>query len=95
LELLLDGINDIISKNDEAKKDSNSSPDREAFNSELASLKDALETLDAGAMNQSIDILRRLAQGKSIKDDVKSISEKILVAEFDEAISLIESLLQN
>jgi len=95
LESTLSHIDDAVKrKTAAAPKDVTGSLDWEEFHSELLKLKSALESFDARTMKQAIDRLQVLAQPEGISAEVSSIAENILLAEFDEAIALIEVLLE-
>ena len=94
LELLLGRISDALSECMEGREKSKEPIDVEAFKSELINLKTALENIDAIATNQTIDNLQKIAHQKDISTAIRNISNKVLMADYDEAIALVESLLQ-
>ena len=94
LESMLNSIHDAIQKKQENRKDVAESLNTEAFHSVLVQLKTALEAFDARAISQTVDDLRSLAQTEDIGATINSISESILLVEYDEAIALTEALLQ-
>jgi len=94
LELLLRNINNQLVVNEKNIGTGNNDFDMVQFKSELTKLKDALNSLDAGVVNNTIDKLRLLTQADDVGILVQSISEKILVCEYDEAVALIETLLK-
>jgi HPt (histidine-containing phosphotransfer) domain-containing protein len=59
----------------------------------LNALKDALGEMDAGVINKTVGSLERLSPSDSVLSVLKSISNNILLAEYDEALELIDSLL--
>ena len=63
----------------------------EQFNDEIARLKTALEDMDAGAINQAVDNLAKLACADELKNVIRKVSMHILMAEYDEAVALLES----
>jgi hypothetical protein len=67
--------------------------DIEELKSELAILKEALETFDAGTINKSIDNLGNIVRSGSVKTRILDISEKILIGEYEEAQDIVENLL--
>jgi HPt (histidine-containing phosphotransfer) domain-containing protein len=91
-ESMLHSINHVVKKYREAQKDTTESLNVEAINSDLVKLKTALETLDASTINTTIDNLKKLAGTGDIGDAIESLSENILMAEYDKAIEIIESL---
>ena len=94
LESLLDRINDVVSEYMEDNEKSKESMDTEAFKTKLVSLKTALENMDASVINQTVDNLQKVAYKKDTGAAIRDLSNKILMAEYDESIELIESLLQ-
>ena len=68
--------------------------DREFMRGELIKLKAALGELDAGITNEIIENLRKFTQGEDIDSVIQSISDNILIAEYDEAIAIIDRVLQ-
>ena len=88
LSSLLGNIQDVVSAHMEK---SGVSPDAEVLKTKLAELKQALETLDAHAMNTIVDALLNL---KPCGEAVQSISRNILMSDFDQALALTESLLE-
>ena len=68
--------------------------DRELLKAELLKLKKALDMLDAGEINQVIENMRKFTQGEEIDTAIQNISDNILVAEYDEAILIINKILQ-
>jgi len=61
---------------------------------ELTKLKAALENLDAGIINMSIQELLKQAQADDIGATINNISDRILFGDYDEAAAIIENLLQ-
>jgi CheY-like chemotaxis protein len=60
----------------------------------LSKLKVALGELDVGNIDRALDSLQDMALGGIVGAVLKEISEKVLVAEYDEAISLVDELLR-
>ena len=94
LELLLRNINNAISASRENTEEGRNIFDAVLFKSELVKLKDALNSLDAGTINNTVDNLRTMGRSESIGVLIQNISEKILICEYDEAVVLIEELLE-
>jgi len=74
-------------------------PDDEPLNTaalkdDLINLKDALLNMDVSLVNVTVDSLQKLSATGDAAGKIRSISNKILVAEYDEAILLIESFLR-
>jgi CheY-like chemotaxis protein len=63
----------------------------EAIKKELNNLKSALETIDIGLINKTVDELMRLARTEEKKNAIRKISQHILLFEYDEACGLIEN----
>jgi len=87
LEQLLNNIANVLplhNTNENAMSDAE-------FKKELIKLKTALEQMDASVFNQTVDELLKLTHNETI---IKNISKHILIAEYDEAINLINSVLQ-
>jgi hypothetical protein len=95
LELLLKNIFDALSAhNNKTGDEKNDSIDANTLKNKLAELKNAIEILDAGMMNRAVNNLLDLKLSGDISDAVKSISRSILMAEYNEALTLTEGLLQ-
>jgi CheY-like chemotaxis protein len=60
----------------------------------LSKLKAALEELDVGGIDRALDSLQDMELGGAVGAALKEISENVLVAEYDEAISLVDGLLK-
>ena len=91
LEALLSGIDDKLSSRQGAADKEDPSRDTEAFKAKLAELKLALEALDARMINSTVDILRSLKLTEEEAAAVEKISRNILMADYDEALSSIET----
>ena len=76
------------------RKGKNEPLDRELLKAELAKLKKALDMLDAGEINKVIENIRKFTQGEEIDSSIQSISDNILIAEYDEAIATIDRILK-
>ena len=68
--------------------------DPKALRARLGRLRLAIETLDASAMNSTIDYLASQKLAENVSSVIRNISHSILTAEYDEALALTESLLQ-
>ena len=64
----------------------------EMFKTGLEKLKTALDAMDAGIINRTVDELLDLAYSDEVKTVVRKISKHILLAEFDEAVVLADTL---
>jgi PAS domain S-box-containing protein len=60
----------------------------------LKEQKEALEALDAGRMNSAIEALLKLKLPEAERTAVREISKNILIAEYENALNIIESLLK-
>ena len=78
--------NMTIAQNDVNSGQSND----EVIQKELNSLKTALETIDIGSINKTVDELMRLARTEDEKKIIREISQHILLFEYDEACELID-----
>ena len=92
LERLLDSIdNKLISHG--ASCDTSEHVENELINSELTKLKNALGNMNAGEINRTIDSLMSFTCANEIKNVIRKISQHISMVEYEEADSLIESLI--
>ena len=74
---------------------SDSSPvDREVIKLKLNNLKTALEVFDSVSMNKNIECLLKSTQSLDMNISVRKISDHILTGDFDDAATLIDSLLR-
>jgi CheY-like chemotaxis protein len=94
LEVILSRISAVLAMYKESVGVGSTSRDREQLIRELVILKNAIENLDAGAMNESVETLQDITQKDEIAGIIESISGKILVAEYDEAAESVRSLLE-
>jgi len=95
LESLLRDIHHLMSAHRESGEKAASVLDAKALKTRLTSLKQALETLNAHAMNSTMDALLGMELPDNDSTTIQSISRNILMAEYDEALTLTESLLQD
>jgi HPt (histidine-containing phosphotransfer) domain-containing protein len=63
----------------------------EVIRKELNKLKSALEDIDIGSINKTVDELMRLARTEDEKNAIREISQHILMFEYDEACGLIDN----
>jgi signal transduction histidine kinase/CheY-like chemotaxis protein len=68
--------------------------DSEAMRAGLTRLRVALESLDAREIDHCIGYLLKISKMGSISANVKSISEMILIAEYEDAIASVDALLE-
>jgi len=91
VETLLNNITLALSKQREVlKKDA----DAQLLKIELLNLKTGLEDYDSGKMNEAAKNLQTFTHAKDIGNTVADILQKQLLAEYEEAIELIDSLLK-
>jgi CheY-like chemotaxis protein len=93
LETLLVNINNALSAHKKSSEEEESPYDIEILSDNLAVLKAALDILDAGTINRTVDELRTIAKDDKIGVVINDISDKVLFGEYDEAVTLIDSLL--
>jgi len=91
LDKLLNEISTIISS-DKIKQQSGSLLS-ELLLTELTNLKTALENMNAFEINKSIDSMLVLECTDEVKSILRNISKHILMVEYEQATSLIDSLL--
>ena len=95
LKLLLESISSVLAqKNDKGNKDS-AGFDAGTIKEPLVTLRAALDALDAGIINDTIEDLKQKQLPDNLSAVISDIYEKILVCEYEEAASLIDTLLQN
>jgi len=94
LESLLEKIKRCLSAQSKIKREMKAFLDPEIFKSELIKLKMALNKMDGSAINEAVDHLKKSAPSNDAAAAIRSISNNILLAEYDEAKALIDSLLR-
>ena len=92
LESLLNKIKNAVSQAKETAGKNRAPYSKETLKAELEKLKTALDVLDAGTINNTIDSLRNAAYPDDIAAVIESLSEKILIGEYDEASELIKNM---
>ena len=95
LKLFLDRINIFLSANKKVPPESSGQAALEAIKPNLEILKSALQNMDAGIINRTVDSFRDYALPDQLGTAIESISESILFMEFNKAISLIDNLLNS
>jgi HPt (histidine-containing phosphotransfer) domain-containing protein len=95
LESLMNIISNALSKFNRTGDSGNDEYDREALVSDLEKLKTALDAFDAGTINKTIDSLRSTGFPGSISFALDNISEKVLIGEYEEAVELINKILED
>jgi len=93
LEKIIANISDALKtyKHDEQ----NGSIDKILLNTELSKLKTALDDVNPAAINDAVKNLQQFVQSPEIGEAVDSILRYTLVGEYDEATSVINTLLQD
>jgi len=93
LEILLHKIYTVLSE--EEGKTRASFTDKELLKTGLSALKTALNSFNSAEINKSAELLRDFTQAVDVGDTVRTILEKRLTGEYDEAVSMIDTLLQS
>jgi len=92
LDTLLEDINVCLSKQAANESTAAGFPDMDRFKDGLVRLSDALASMDRGEMNNALADLHESAPNEAYATAVKVIANKIILAEYDEAEELAESL---
>ena len=93
LKTMLGEIEGLLLKNKEKSGEENDLCSMEILIPELGKLMAALEVLDAGIINKSIDDLQKLTKSDDIGGAIQNISDKILIGEYDGALESVKTLL--
>ena len=94
LKILLENINNALQIHSSEIKNAGDMTDPEELNKMLVNLKKALESFDIDGINQNIDSLQHSKLPEDTMNIVREISKHTLVAEYDEAIAFIDTLLK-
>ena len=94
LKSLLNSINNVLPVQRDSCKGNGVSVDRDALISKLVELKTALEEFDAGKMHKTIEDIQKFDLADEIIAAVRNISNNILIAEYDEALTQTEILIK-
>jgi len=89
--LLRNIMNVLVLRRD---RNENGKYDVSELKTELAVLKEALESFDAGTINKSVDALGNIVPSGGVKQQILDISEKILIGEYEEAMDIVDRLLK-
>ena len=92
-ELLLNSINDALSVLDESREEKKDPVDMKEVKIIFGKLKTAIEAMDAQEMDSNLALLLKLNLADNISEGLQTISKQILMADYDEALSLLEFLL--
>ena len=68
--------------------------DQDTLKSALAELNAALESFDVSAMNRLVNSLQNMTKGTDANAFVRTVSNSILMGEYDEASRLIERFIR-
>jgi len=93
LEFLLDNINVFLSARTAETKVG--LMDEEVLKTALSALRTALSTYDFSEINEISGSLQNFTQAPDIGDTIRVLLEKRLIGEYDEALSMIDTLLQS
>ena len=94
VERLLINLNKILSEYNVNRKDIIYSADITAFKNRLMELKTALETLDADLLNSITEELLKYRFTEDINSLLRTISRNILLADYEQAVMLINTILE-
>ena len=94
LEVLLVNIDAALPSLEKREQTEPDNQNKEQYYVVLNRLKKALEDMNAGVMNRSVDELLQLAWDDKTKAAVRDISKNILLGEYDEVEKFIDSLLE-
>jgi PAS domain S-box-containing protein len=93
LELMLKNLGRAIEETKAAQRDKLGPVDIKVVKETLTSLKSAIERLDLRVTDRSMESLQGLTRGSEMDAAVANIYSKILMAEYEDAIPVIEKLL--
>jgi len=92
LEAILNSLENVLSKgNDDGQR---TFVDIELLRSELNRLREALESLDSVTIDDMVDSLQGFVKVRGIGSGIENISQSILIGEYNEAVSRIDTLLR-
>jgi len=89
LEIILNHISDALN----SLKKEETYVDFDVLKSRLCKLKEALDALDFGAIDEISSNLQKFAQAPKIGETVESILQNIIVGKYEEAVAAIDTLL--
>ncbi|MDR3299949.1 MAG: response regulator [Candidatus Accumulibacter sp.] len=92
LEPLLHTIDKVLQKNEESENKKNAPGDPARLREHLKDMKLALQELDISRVDTVMTELSDAGWSKPVREKLETISGKILVAEYDEAIAVIDSM---
>jgi len=94
-ELLNNLYTEISSFSSDKEKDREDTEIDQELKDELIKLKTALENMDGYMINKSTDTMLAVKCSEDVKSVLRSLSKHVLMAEYDEAVELIDSLIGN
>ncbi|MDR2572341.1 MAG: response regulator [Oscillospiraceae bacterium] len=98
LRSMIENVTNALTERDEKQESSVAASggptDDKQINAQLQELKTAIEELNASAMNKIDSSLQSLAVNSNKLSIIRKISNNILVGEYDEAIELIDAILE-
>jgi len=94
LKLLLDNIDAVLLIHKKENSETVIAFDMEKLKPGLVILRKALNELDAGTINKTVEDLRKMPCPEEIGNIINNISEEILIGDYDEAVALIDPLLR-
>ena len=92
LERLLHDIENALPGFDANDEKADDSYEATLFKAEVVTLKAALNDMDGSLMNRAVDNLLKMAYNDNAKSAIRKVSRHILLAEYEEALALIETL---
>jgi len=90
LEILLNNINTVLLAN--KKNDPKASVDFEILKNELDKLRAAIGIFDSDAIDEVVNSLQKFTQAADVGESIENILQKILIGEYDEAVTMIDDL---
>jgi signal transduction histidine kinase/CheY-like chemotaxis protein/HPt (histidine-containing phosphotransfer) domain-containing protein len=94
LERLLSDIGDALTAHFGSIARGDDAVDDGRLRTGFAELKKAIEDMDAGAINRTLEVLKRAARAAHDVATVREISKHVMMAEYDEATALIDGFLK-
>jgi CheY-like chemotaxis protein len=94
LEALLHNIGNLLSEVEAKTKKEGGNVDTEALEAELSKLKKALENFDSETIDSATNALVEYEQTEHFGERVKGILQNVLIGEYDDALNLIDALLE-
>ncbi len=95
LEALLHNIGKLLDDIETMKKKAGGGHvDMETLKAELAKLKTAMESFDSETIDSATNALIEYEQAEHFGEQIKSILQNVLIGEYDDALNLIDNLLE-